>query len=245
MVIIKSMFTQTKVFKNAEAWTTVVGSVIVVCMLLLPAVIFGKVARAHSDEPDGMMAPAGVTEVKPAPGETHHLEVKAETLEGYRIPGMKITVTATPQGGGTPIEKELDGMFGGNFHYGAGMAFEPKQYLLVFHLDPPTFMREGKRANQWLESIDAEFVFDAAAPLGTSGIIGSKETADMKISFEAEEAESMFMLSEDADGHMEPVHDQQQAPAQGSSSLSLSLIGALGLIIGFILGRFIFKTRLP
>src|SRR3989344_2823476 len=237
------MVTHTKVLGREGVRVVLVGLVIVACAMAVSAGFFGGIASAHSDGPaDGMMVPATMTEMKPGPGETHHLEVKVETLEGFRIPDMEIAVTATPQGGGTPIEKELDGMFGSNFHYGVGMALEPKQYLLTFHLDPPTFMREGKRASQWLELVDAEFVFDAGTQ--TSGVIGTKELADMKIIVEAEEPESMYMMAEGAGGHMETMVDQQ-VPVQKSSGSSLALIGVLGLIVGFILGRFVFAAKEP
>lgn len=56
-------------------------------------------------------------------------------------------------------------MFGGNFHYGANIALKPKQYLLKFHLDPPTLGRTGIRANQWLDPVETEFILDASAQL--------------------------------------------------------------------------------
>ncbi len=200
------------------------------------------IANGHSDNGDAT-APSGVTEMKPAAGDTHHLEVKPESPEGYRIPDMKITVKAIPQDGGSVIEKELDGMFGGNFHYGANIALEPKRYLLKFHLDPPTFMREGKRSSQWLETIDAEFIFDAAASIETSGKIGIKQTSDMKIIFEAEEAESMFVLSKEKDIHMasKPMHDDESESAENNAGMLSALIGILGVIVGFVLGRFLFS----
>jgi len=243
--LIINMSTHFKILKTVEIKNTWFGFMIVAFTLLLAVTISSGIASGHSDDGDAV-APARVTEMKPAVGDTHHLEVKPESLEGYRIPDMKITVEAIPQGGGSVIEKELDGMFGGNFHYGVNIALEPKQYLLKFHLDPPTFMREGKRASQWLEPIDAEFTFDAAASIETSGEIGTKQTSDMKIIFEAEEAESMFVLPGGEDMRMtaEPMHDDEEESTESNAGATSAIFGVLGVIVGFVLGRFLFRTKL-
>lgn len=221
------------------------GLTVTVFALLCATVFFPGAVGAHSESGD-MVNPSGVVEMKPAAGDTHHLEVKPETLEGYRIPDMKITVKAIPQGGGPVIEKELEGMFGGNFHYGVNIALEPKKYLLKFHLDSPTFMREGARAELWLKPVDAEFTFDAAVSVEMSGKIGVTQTSDMKIAFEAEEAESMFVLPGGEDMHMgaKPAHEDDVAPLKDSAGM-LWGIGILGIVAGFILGRFIFSAKLP
>ena len=77
-----------------------------------------------------------------------------------------------------------------------------------------------------------------------SGKIGTKETADMKIFFEAEEAESMFMMSEeDMNDAMETMHDEEEAPIRASANTLPVILGILGLIVGFILGRSLFRTK--
>lgn len=220
---------------------------------LLLVGLFGFVALpgviSADSGPYDSTAPAGVTEMKPAAQDTHHLEVKPASLEGYRIPDMKITVTAIPEGGGVTIIKELDQMFGGNLHYGVNIALEPKKYLLKFHLEPPTIMREGVRFNQWLLPIDAEFAFDAAASIEASGKIGIKETSDMKIDFETEEAESMFVLSEKNDMPMptatEFVHSEETTSGMIKVSTLVTMLGILCMFVGVvIIGWLLFRKRL-
>ena len=230
-------------FKTLEIKSAGFISMIIIFLLTATAILSLKIASGHSSAGETETV-AGITEIKPAAGDTHHLEVKPESLEGYRIPNMEITVKAIPQDGSPVIEKKLDEMFGGNFHYGANITLEPKQYLLQFHLDPPTFMREGKRASQWLEPINAEFAFDASAPVETSGKIGTKQTADMKISFEAEDAESMFMISgEDTHTEMESMRGEETASAVNNTRIPSAISGILGVIAGFIIGRFLFKAK--
>lgn len=146
-------------------------------------------------------------------GETHHLEVKPASLEGYRIPNMEVTVKIIDDSTRSEKVVTLHPMFGGNFHYGANVTLEPKKYRLVFHFDPPTFMREGKRMDQWLSAVEAEFSFDGAMKFDDNVKIGEKETADMKISFEAEHAEEMLAFS---GGESVPmVHDEKREEGVG------------------------------
>jgi hypothetical protein len=232
-------------YEGSKTKDTSTGLTILVLGIFLTLFASFGVANADSGTHD-VTAVAGVTEMKPAAGDTHHLEVKPETLEAYRIPGMKITVTAIPEGGGPEIVKQLDEMFGGNFHYGVNLALEAKKYTLKFHLEPPTFMREGKRANQWLTPIDAEFPFDGAAPVAISGKIGTKETPDMKIAFETEEAESIFVLAEKDATHMTMesahLHDEEEMPTSDNSGTRTALTVFFSVILGFVLGRFLFRT---
>jgi len=136
------------------------------------------------------------TEMKMAENETHHFEVKPESLEGYRIPYMNVTVEITDQETGEKKTVELHPMFSGNFHYGANVSLKPKKYTLRFRLDPPTFVRGHARAKMWLHPVEETFAFDASAKFGKSMKIGSKTTEDMKISFETEHAEEMFVIDE-------------------------------------------------
>ncbi len=148
-------------------------------------------------------------------GGTHHLEVKPESLEGYRIPYIKVVATIIDQESQKTKTVELHPMFGGNFHYGVNVALEPKQYLLRFHLDPPSFMRGEKRMNQWVSAIDAEFLFDGAAQFEKSIKIGEKMTPDMKISFEAEHVEKMFVSAGSEKEHM--AHEELGAPKESEN----------------------------
>ncbi|MDO8492323.1 MAG: iron transporter [bacterium] len=246
------MFSDLNISKANWMRIALLGFFISTFAILMVMVFSSKFASAHGEE--GVVVMTGkVMEMKPATTDTHHMEVKAETLEGFRIPYMKITVIAVPEGGGKTVTKVLDSMFGTNFHYGANMTLEPKKYTLTYHVEPPTFMREGKRANQWLEEVDATFPFDAAASIETAGKIGTKEIADMKILFEAETAESMYVLAESVDtpmmggdSMMEGVtHDDADRASGDSDGGSLAGIGILGLIIGLIIGKFILKPKSP
>lgn len=184
-----------------------------------------------------------VKEMMPMADETHHLEVKPESIDGYRLPYIKVTVSIIDQ---ETMEKkvvELQPMFGGNFHYGANVALKPKQYLLQFHLEPPTFGRTEKRENQWLAPVDAEFTFDASV---REGKIGNKELQDMKISFETEAAESMFVLEDSKQTMSMPAGQPvgMQASPPGSNTLTTILYGVfliVGMVLGFIVSRYIQK----
>lgn len=189
-----------------------------------------------------------IKEIKPMVDETHHLEVKPESLEGYRLPYMKVTVNIIEQD--TKKEKvlELHSMFGGNLHYGINVALKPKEYRLKFHLDAPTFARGKERENQWFEPIDAEFLFDASKKFEKSIKIGNKETKDMKISFEAEHAESMFILEGTEQEHTTMGHQtmgeeaKPQVSSLGSDIPAILLYGiflVVGAILGFIISLFI------
>lgn len=181
---------------------------------------------------------SAVKKMKPMMDETHHLEVKPETLEGYRIPYMKVTVTILDPKTQEKKVIELHPMFGGNFHYGVNVGLKPKQYLLRFHLDIPTFARGDERENLWLQPIEAEFPFDASVKFEKSIKIGSKETKDMKISFEVEHAEPMFILE-----GTEQEHDMAGMEGLQASTQVLPLVSSISvvfyialLVVGFVLG---------
>lgn len=219
-------------------------AVVFLGVLLLAS--FVTIARADTD---GAAVPVatGMMEMKPATGDTHHLEVKIETVEGFRIPDMKIVLQAVPEGGGETIEKELEGMFGSNYHYGVNIALEPKKYLLKFHIEPPTFMREGKRASQWQDAIDAEFNFDARTSATMSGMIGTQDFPDMKLIVESEEAETMYVLPKSGDAHMmaESMHsrDDAEVPTASSTSALPVVVGLLGIAVGVMIGRSAFGPK--
>lgn len=178
-----------------------------------------------------------IKKIESAAGDTHHLEVKPESLEGYRISYMKITATLIEQDSEKSAIVELHPMFGGNFHYGVNVALEPKQYLVRFHLDPPTFIKGDLRKDQWLSPVEAEFIFDAAAKIEKGVKIGQKNTSDMKISFEAERAEDMFVL---ADAMQEHTMKEVAPPATTQKNQNIILIIAIlaaGLILGSMIPR--------
>lgn len=133
--------------------------------------------------------------------ETHHLEVKPETLEGYRLPYMGVNARIIDGSSGKEETITLHPMFGGNFHYGANVRLEPKIYRIIFHLDPPNFMRSEKRMNDWLSPLEADFTFDASVPFEKNVKLGVRETHDMKVSFEVEHSEKMFALAGTGDEH--------------------------------------------
>lgn len=183
--------------------------ILLAVLFLVAGVFVFTAALAHEE-----VAPPALKDVS-IKGETHHIEVKPESLEGYRVPYMLVTATIIDEVSRSGKTVTLHPMFGGNFHYGANVTLEPKKYLLQFHLDPPTFMRSHTRENQWLVPVEAEFVFDAAASFEKSIKIGSKETSDMKVSFEAEHAEEMFVLAEAEKEHVEHVTNnaQEESPS--------------------------------
>lgn len=206
-------------------------SVFKVLVFLSLSLIFLNLAFSHEDN-------LALKEISSLPSETHHLEVKPETVEGYRLPYMKVSVEIIEQETKEGKKIEMHPMFGGNFHYGVNVALQPKKYLLKFHLDAPTFTRTHARESQWTQPIEAEFTFDASAKFENSIKIGSKETKDMKISFEAEHAESMFILEGTEQEHTIMGHE---SGAQSSKSSSAPLLYVTFLIIGIVLGIGIYK----
>lgn len=206
-------------------------SVFKVLVFFALILIFLKLTFSHEDE-------LILKEMIPSPSETHHLEVKPETVEGYRLPYMKVTVEIIDKETNENKNMELHPMFGGNFHYGVNVVLQPKQYLLRFHLDAPTFARTHARENQWIQPIEAEFTFDASAKFEKNIKIGSKETRDMKVSFEAEHAESMFILEGTEQEHSAMGH---QSGTQFTKNSSTPLFYAIFLIVGAVLGIGIYK----
>lgn len=201
---------------------------------LVGLVLAGQVAWAHGDAA-GKISDE-LVQINPAPGENYHLEIKPQTLEGYRIPNMDISVTITNTKTGETSVEHLHGMFGGNYHYGGNIALPAGVYNLAFHLDPPVFMREGGRANSWIEPVEADFNFTAVNDPKEGSIIGEKVTEDMKIIFEMETAEPMWALP--AAPAPEPV--TAAAPSDTSNKI---FFAALTLIVGGALGFFFGKSR--
>lgn len=208
---------------------------LVAILVSASVVLFGQAVSANGDDTHDMNGemPSGIMQMDPKPGETHHFEVKPETLDGQRIPYMTVTVTAVEDGTGTVVEKELHPMFGGGFHYGANLALPGEGYLLEFHLEPPSadLMRGSKRKDQWLEPLHFEFAFNAKEEFDHKIKIGDASTADMNILFETEHAEPMWMLMSDD-------MDMGAAKEKSIPDLVLLILGLLGgLIVGFVLGR--------
>lgn len=212
----------------------------VVAILVLSLMfLFGQTVNANGDdhaghEVDGEI-PAGLMLMAPKPEETHHFEVKPETLDGQRIPYMTVTVTAVPQGAGDVVEKELHAMFGGGFHYGANLALPGEEYTLKFHLEPPAteMVRGSARKDQWLEPLDFEFAFNAKEEFDDKIKIGDASTENMNILFESEHAESMWMnvgMGMGMDSGMDMDGEEQK--------ISPLLYLVVGLIVGLIGGFF-------
>ncbi len=197
----------------------------------LIAVIFVSNVFAHEEN---LM----VQEIRPSADETHHIEVKPQSSEGYRIPYMEVTVTIIDQETQEKKTLELHPMFGGNFHYGANVALKPKQYLLRFHLDAPTFVRTHAREDQWTEPVEAEFPFDASVQFEKSIKIGTKETADMNITFEAEHAEEMFVLEGTEEQHAPTGHQGVQVPESSSAPIFYAAFLVVGVVLGVGISKF-------
>lgn len=205
-------------------------------MFFIGHVVSADDGHPHDEESS---APAGLMLMAPKPGETHHFEVKPETLDGQRIPYMSVSVTAVLKGSGDVIEKELHPMFGGGLHYGVNIALPGEEYTLKFHLEPPSseLARGDSRKDQWLNSLDFEFDFNAKEEFDHKIDIGKASLADMNIFFESEHAESMWM---NMAGGMDMDGDMQ---ADDKNTQKTPLLHAfVGLFVGLILG-FLFWGR--
>ena len=175
-----------------------------------------------------------LVKIDPAPGENYHIEFKPQTLEGYRIPNMDIAVTITNTETGKSSIKHLHAMFGGNYHYGSNIALSEGEYVFSFHAEPPRFMREGDRANSWIEPIDAEFAFSAINDPKEGTLVGEKTIEDLKLICEMETAESMWAFPEKA----MPELVTNTAPSDAPSKIFLAVFALLvGGGIGFFVGK--------
>jgi len=174
----------------------------------------------------------------PAPGENYHIEFKPQTPEGYRIPDMDISVTIKNTKTGASSVKHLHAMFGGNYHYGSNIALSEGEYIFSFHADPPMFMREGDRANSWIDPIDAEFTFSAVNDPKEGALVGEKMTKDMKIVFEMETAETMWEFPKKAASEQ----DMNAVPSGTSDKIFLAVFM---LLIGVVVGFFVGKSKRP
>ena len=212
---------------------------ILISVALIGSVLGVQGVSAHGDEVGEISGE--LIQIDPMAGENYHLEIKPQTLEGYRIPDMDISVTITNAKTGESSEKHLHSMFGGNFHYGSNVALPEGEYILSFDLEPPTFMREGDRANSWIEPVEAEFTIKTENNPKEGFIIGEKTTKDMKIIFEMETAEAMWEFPEEAVAAPEPAV-AAPVPASGSNMNNIFL-ALLALVVGGGLGFFFGKSR--
>lgn len=199
---------------------------------------FGQIVHAHGDEGEEE-ASENLVEIVIAPGENYHIEIEAETLDGKRIPELGISVVAINVETGEEIEKTLHGMFGGNYHYGSNMALPEGEYSFAFHIDPPTFMREGSKAGSWAMPIDAEYTFSTVDNPDDEFETVIKTTGDMKIIFVAEPAQAMWVLPE----VMEEMMEHMEGTTGASDGMSKTLLAVLALIVGGGLGFFFGRSR--
>ena len=211
---------------------------ILISVALIGSVLGVQGVSAHGDEVGEISGE--LIQIDPMAGENYHLEIKPQTLEGYRIPDMDISVTITNAKTGESSEKHLHGMFGGNFHYGSNVALPEGEYILSFDLEPPTFMREGDRANSWIEPIEAEFTVKTENNPKEGFIIGEKTTKDMKIVFEMETAEPMWEFPEPTAPAPTPVVATTDSDSDGMNKI---LLGVFALIVGGGLGFFFGKSK--
>ena len=236
------------------------GALLVLCALSLFA--YANFVSAHGGEVEEEASEA-LVEIAIALGENYHIEIEAETLDGKRIPDLSIEVTATNLATSEETVKTLHGMFGGNYHYGTNMALSEGEYSFVFHIEPPTFMREGSRAGSWTESVDAETTLSAVNNPEEEVEAVIKTTEDMVVVFVAEPAQPMWAFPQDMEemGHMDDImnveedemidnmmddrmgfedeadvgHDEGREMVGTTSAVTLALIVGVGL--GFLLGR--------
>jgi len=211
---------------------------ILISVALIGSVLGVQGVSAHGDEVGEISGE--LIQIDPMAGENYHLEIKPQTLEGYRIPDMDISVTITNAKTGESSEKHLHSMFGGNFHYGSNVALPEGEYILSFDLEPPTFMREGDRANSWIEPIEAEFTVKTENNPKEGFIIGEKTTKDMKIIFEMETAEPMWEFPEPTAPAPTPVVATTDSDSDGMNKI---LLGVFALIVGGGLGFFFGKSK--
>ena len=185
------------------------GALLVLCALSLFA--YANFVSAHGGEVEEEASEA-LVEIAIALGENYHIEIEAETLDGKRIPELHIEVTATNVATGEETIKTLHGMFGGNYHYGTNMALPEGEYSFVFHIEPPTFMREGSRAGSWTESVDAETTLTAVNNPTDEVEAVIKTTEDMVIVFVAEPAQPMWAFPQNMEemGHMDDIMDVEE-----------------------------------
>lgn len=242
-------------FVQQHVWTIGIG---ILCSFLL--LTYAQAVSAHGDEEEEV-ASEKLAVVAAAPGENYHIEIEAETLDGKRIPELAITADITNVATGAVTQKMLHGMFGGNYHYGTNVALPEGEYRIVFHIAPPTFMREGSRAGSWVEEADAEVTLSAVDVPEDEYETEILRTEDMVVVFVAEPAQdmwafpnSMMDMHDMADVHDEDTHeDMHDAMAEmvddhhaadhdsdrdtGSTILAiLTLI--MGALLGFIAGKY-------
>ncbi|MFQ5875778.1 MAG: iron transporter [Dehalococcoidia bacterium] len=99
--------------------------------------------------------------MKPAKGDTHHLEVKTSVPgKGYRIPYSDVRATFINLESKKEFVKKVAPMFGANFHYGVNVTLKKGKYEAVIDIAPPTMMRMEESLNKWLKPVQARFQFE-------------------------------------------------------------------------------------
>ncbi len=128
------------------------------------AVVGGMEIEVELEEPSEMqMLKGGEWRlIKPAKGDTHHLEVKISVPEkGYRIPYADVRATFIELRSKKEFRKKVFPMFGGNFYHGVNVTLEKGRYAVIVDVAPPTMMRMEESLNKWLKPVWAKFQFEA------------------------------------------------------------------------------------
>jgi len=227
----------------------------VLCCVALFA--FGQTVSAHGGGEEEE-ASENLVEMLPATGENYHIEIEVETLDGNRIPELSITAVITNIETGEKTEKMLHGMFGGNYHYGSNVALPKGEYAIAFHIDPPTFMREGSRAGSWVEPVDAKVTFTSVETPEEEFETEILRTEDMVVVFVAEPAQAMWAfpgammdmhgdtegdMHDEMDGMMDD-HDMGSTDHDDEEESSGAVVvGVLTLVLGAVAGFLFGKSR--
>ena len=126
-------------------------------------VVGGMEIKAELEEPSEMqMLMKGKWRlIKPAKGDTHHLEVKTSVPgKGYRIPYSDVTATFIDLQSKEKFLKKAHPMFGGNFHYGVNVTLKKGKYEAIIDVAPSTMMRMEESLNKWMKPVQAKFQFE-------------------------------------------------------------------------------------
>lgn len=144
-------------------------------------IIFSTKVSAHEGDYPIETINYNVKETKLIAADVYRIKVFVETLDGQTIPYLKASVLIVDNVTGSSENKDLVPIFNDRLYYGTDISLTHTNYHLYFHIEPPTFEREGVSKDSWLSIVEPDFSLAEASKINSTLEVGSKEINNMRI----------------------------------------------------------------